>query len=155
MTQHKGANLPEARVDDVVVGVDGSSSSKTALRWALSQARLTGGRVLAVTAWEMPVPYGWEPPHPYGDVALAAGRMLSEAVREALGLDVPDVEVLESVVVGHPAQVLIDISEHAAVLVIGSHGHGRFAGALLGSISQQCVQHSRCPVVVVRGTSEA
>ena len=120
---------------------------------SVSQASRTGGRVVAVAAWDVPVYYGWEPAYPDEDPVLAAGKILSEEVREALGFDVPDVEVLESVVDGHPAQALIDASEHSALLVVGSRGHGAFAGALLGSVSQQCVQQARCPVVVVRGKS--
>jgi nucleotide-binding universal stress UspA family protein len=60
-------------------------------------------------------------------------------------------EFRESVIAGHPAQVLIDAAREAQLLVVGSRGHGGVAGALLGSVGQHCVQHATCPVVVVRG----
>ena len=136
---------------DVVVGVDGSPSSKAALRWALDQARLTKARLRPVIAWEVTPYTGWGV-LAHEDFGAAAGQLLNESVRETLGFDPPlDVEVVETVRPGHPAQVLIDESAHAAVLVVGSRGHGGFAGTLLGSVSQLCVQHARCPVLVVRG----
>jgi nucleotide-binding universal stress UspA family protein len=136
---------------DVVVGVDGSPSSKAALRWALDQARLTKARLRAVVAWEVPPYTGWGV-LAHEDFGVAAGKLLRQSVEEALGYDPPlDVEVVETVLPGHPAQVLIDQSAHAALLVVGSRGHGGFAGTLLGSVSQLCVQHAHCPVVVIRG----
>jgi nucleotide-binding universal stress UspA family protein len=51
---------------------------------------------------------------------------------------------------GHSAPVLISESEHADLLVVGSHGHGALTGMLLGSVSVHCVSHAACPVVVVR-----
>lgn len=153
MVPNEGSNLSAVRSTDIVVGVDGSPSAKAALRWALAQAKLTGARVRAVAAWEFPASYGWGPAFPYVDLATVTGKALSESVAEALGFEQPRVEVLESVVPGHPAQVLIDASAHAGLLVVGSRGHGAFAGTLLGSVSQHCVQHAHCPVVVVRGKS--
>jgi nucleotide-binding universal stress UspA family protein len=153
MARLEGQHLSDVKDTDIAVGVDGSPSSKAALRWALTQARLTGARVQAVTAWEFPALYGWEPTHPYPDFAATAGKILAESLQEALEFNQPDVEVLESVVVGHPAQVLIDVSAHAALLVLGSRGHGGFAGTLLGSVSQHCAQHAHCPMVIVRGKS--
>jgi nucleotide-binding universal stress UspA family protein len=58
--------------------------------------------------------------------------------------------VTTRVVHGHPAQVLLDAANRADLLVVGSRGHGAFAGALLGSVSQHCVRHARCPVLIVR-----
>lgn len=139
----------DVRDTDIVVGMDGSAPATAALRWSIAQARRTGGRVRAVTAWEIPPYAGW-PALPYDDLVLAAGKLLSESVQD-VGPDASDVEIVESVVPGHPAQVLIDASAHAALLVVGSRGHGRFAGTLLGSVSQHCAQHAHCPVVVVRG----
>jgi nucleotide-binding universal stress UspA family protein len=144
------AHGDDARDTDVLVGVDGSAPARAALRWALDQARLTGARVRAVIAWEVPVYPGWGLV-PYDDFAGAAGKLLSETVQDVLGFDPPAVEVEEVVMPGHPAQVLIDASAHAGLLVVGSRGHGAFAGTLLGSVSQLCVQHAHCPVVVVRG----
>ena len=142
----------DVRDTDIVVGVDGSLPSQAALRWACAQARLTGGRVRAVTAWEIPSYTGWVLV-PYDDLEAAAGKLLHESVLEAVGADGPNIAVEESMLPGHPAQVLIDASAHAALLVVGSRGHGTFAGTLLGSVSQHCAQHARCPVVVVRGKS--
>jgi nucleotide-binding universal stress UspA family protein len=145
-------SVPESRDPhaDLVVGVDGSPSARSALRWAAAQAKATGGRIHAIMAWEYPALYGWEPTHPHQDFAATAGRVLSQSVHDALGSDL-EVPVEESVIPGHPAQVLIDASQHAALLVVGSRGHGTFAGTLLGSVSQHCVQHAACPVVVIRG----
>ncbi|RSM49367.1 universal stress protein UspA [Actinoplanes sp. ATCC 53533] len=151
MVQREGRITGGFRDTDIVVGVDGSPSSKAALRWALAQARRTGARVQAVTSWEYPAYYGMGAVVPYEDFAATAGKILSESVQEALGVDEPDVPVLETVVAGHAAQVLIDKSAHAGLLVVGSRGHGAFTGTLLGSVSQHCAQHAHCPVVVVRG----
>ncbi|MCA2219288.1 universal stress protein [Jidongwangia harbinensis] len=141
----------EVRDTDIVVGVDGSPSSKAALRWAIAYAGRTGVRVQALISWEVPAYYGMGTVFPYEDLATAAGKILSASIQDALGNGEPDVPVLESVVAGHPAQELIDMSAHAALLVVGSRGHGAFTGTLLGSVSQNCVLHAHCPVVVVRG----
>jgi nucleotide-binding universal stress UspA family protein len=62
------------------------------------------------------------------------------------------IEVRRSVIEGHPAPVLEAFSKTADLLVIGSHGHGEFTGMLLGSVSEHCITHCHCPVVVTRGT---
>ncbi|MFI6844184.1 universal stress protein [Kitasatospora sp. NBC_00085] len=85
------------------------------------------------------------------ELADATGKMLTQAVAEVVGDD-PPVEVEESVVLGNAAEVLLERSCGAELLVVGSRGHGGFSGALLGSVGQHCVQHARCPVVVVRGS---
>lgn len=151
MVGREAQSTGKVRDTDIVVGVDGSPSSKAALRWAIEQAGRTGARVQAVSAWEFPAYYGMGAIPPYQDMAALTGKILSESVHEILGPSAPPVPVLETVVAGHPAQVLIDMSAYAALLVVGSRGHGAFAGTLLGSVSQRCAQHAHCPVVVVRG----
>lgn len=130
--------------DPVVVGVDGSSSSKSALVWGARQARLTHVPLLIVTCWHFRTSYGWPGPK----------VMLEEIVEEVLGSQ-PGVELRMSVQEGHPAPVLTEQSKSASLLVVGSRGRGEFAGMLLGSVSAFLTTHAHCPVVVVRdGTAE-
>jgi nucleotide-binding universal stress UspA family protein len=136
----------------IVVGVDGSAVSVRAMRWALGQAEATGAVVEAVIAWNIPTGYGVGPTVIDGeDVAGIAEQSLAAAVDEASAAH-PGVSAQRWVLRGDPAAVLVDQAKDADLLVVGSHGHGSFAGALLGSVSQHCVQHAACPVVVVRAT---
>ncbi len=136
----------------IVVGVDGSPSSRAALRWAVRYAGLTRGTVDAIMAWHVPstlATYPW--------VSLDETDSLQQDALKALGevlkADVePDDSRLVSaeVVNGHPAEVLLHAAADADLLVVGSRGHGRFAEALLGSVAQHCVHHAQCPVLIVR-----
>jgi nucleotide-binding universal stress UspA family protein len=106
--------------------------------------------VEALTAWEHPVATGWTTPVTADeDLADLSRRMLDEAVAAATGAGEP-VRTRAVVVEGSAVQCLLDAARGAELLVVGSRGHGGFAGALLGSVSQHCVQHAPCPVVVVR-----
>ncbi len=129
----------------IVVGVDGSACSLRALRWAAAQAACTGGAVEAVMAWHLPEIYGYTP----RDYRAETQEALDTAIAQALGAQ-PDVPLTATVVEARPAEALIDASRSAAMLVVGSHGHGAFTGMLLGSVSQHCVTHAHCPVVVFR-----
>jgi nucleotide-binding universal stress UspA family protein len=136
----------------IVVGVDGSESSKAALRWAIRQAKLTGASVDAVTAWRYPTGYGWAPVangELSVDLGYEAKNILTEALGEVSGLE-PDVPVQAEVVMGHPAEVLLRAAKGADLLVLGSRGHGGFTSALIGSVSMYCVTHAHCPVLVLR-----
>ena len=140
--------------DRIVVGVDGSASSRAALRWAVRQAHLTGGTIDAVIAWEMPrTPqnYGWAPIYAEeaGEFAADARTRIDAVISEEVAP--ADRQLVSSQVVhGHPAQVLLDAADGADLLVVGHRGYGSFAGALLGSVGQYCVHHARCPVLIVR-----
>ena len=141
------ANGGEARI---VVGVDGSEGSRHALRWAARQAGFTGAVVEAVIAWQYPVFFGWAPPYPDGlDFAHYAQQALGEAIEEVFGPERPG-WLRARVVEGNAAQVLIEASEGAELLVVGSRGYGAFTDALLGSVSTYCVHHAYGPVTVIR-----
>ena len=73
-----------------------------------------------------------------------------DGLTAGLGDKTPRVDVRTVVEEGNPVQVLIEQSASADLLVVGSRGHGGFAGMLLGSVSHHLVAHSKCPVVVVR-----
>lgn len=136
----------------IVVGVDGSPSSMAALRWAILQAELTGCAVEAVTAWRLPSRYGFAAVTDRAtDFEGDARKVLADALNEVSSVE-PDVVIRSSVVEGHPAEVLVWAARGADMLVVGSRGHGGFAGAVLGSVSQYCVHHAPCPVLVIRGT---
>lgn len=135
----------------IVVGVDGSPTSRHALRWAVGQAELTGATVDVVHALEIRVTDGWAPMFDLVEhLSKAADQMLADAVAEATGAH-PAVAVEARVIEGHPATVLLTAAEGATLLVVGCRGHGGFVGALLGSVSQYCAHHATCPVVIVRG----
>ncbi|MFD9593937.1 universal stress protein [Kitasatospora sp. NPDC059973] len=138
----------------IVVGIDGSAPSKAALRWAVGQAGLTGAAVHAVAAWEYPSLYGWLTPLLDDGFERAARRTLTAEVDEVVGRDRP-VEIEESLVLGHAAEVLLELSADADFLVLGSRGRGTFARTLLGSVSSHCAVHGSCPVVIVRADGAA
>src|SRR5215469_15389640 len=91
----------------IVVGVDGSDSSKAALRWAIGQAKLTGATVDALIAWRFPTTYGWAP-YPVGvpDLEGDAKSVLIAALTEMSALE-PDVLVRPIVAEGNAAEVLL------------------------------------------------
>ena len=134
----------------IVVGVDGSDSSYEALSWAAAQAEITGSEIEIVTAWEIPNTYGWYPPYPEEYDPEADARRMLQAIAEKAAREHPGLKVDIRVMEGHPAPALIEASRNAQLLVVGSRGHGAFVEMLLGSVSQHCVSHCACPVVVVR-----
>ena len=130
----------------IVVGIDGSESSKHALRWAARLAAAEGARVEAIIAWAYPQVYG-SPVDPIWRPDLDADTVLTDTLREVFGDERP--AGLEGVVVhGSARTVLIEASRGASLLVVGSRGHGGFAGLLLGSVSSACSEHAHCPVLV-------
>ena len=138
----------------IVVGHDGSQGADEALEEALTLALALNARVVVVRAWSMataPRPADWE----FGYVA--SFEEYSEAVRLALITDArsrvkdfPDVPVECRAVHGGAAKTLVEISQGARMLVLGARGLGGLADMLLGSVSDQCVRHAACPVLVTR-----
>jgi nucleotide-binding universal stress UspA family protein len=137
----------------IVVGVDGSESSKAALRWAVHQAELTGSRVEAVGAWQYPPMIGGFGLGPASAMALNFDEIAAKALSDSIA-DVVDpatsVHISTAVIEGNAAQVLLRAADGADLLVVGSRGHGGFIGALLGSVSQHCAHHAPCPLIIVR-----
>ncbi|MEU4026482.1 universal stress protein [Streptomyces anulatus] len=136
----------------IVVGVDGSDSSIKALHWAVRQAELTGATVEAVNSWEYPAT-SWASmmpgmPEDFDPQALAT-ISLTEALEEALGAE-GAAAVSKVVVIGNPAQALLDRAKGADLLVVGARGHTGLKATLLGSVSLHVTQHAPCPVTVVR-----
>ena len=136
-----------------MVGVDGSGQSKAALRWAARFLAITGGRIDAVIAWHPPASFGWSYVPGDWNPEKDAEKVLSRAVDEVFGADRP-LGMQLIVREGNPAKVLLDASRDADLLVVGSRGHGGFAGLLLGSVSAHCAEHATLPVLVVHGNKE-
>jgi nucleotide-binding universal stress UspA family protein len=137
----------------VLVGVDGSRGSRKALAWAAAEAAEHNADLIVINVWEQPVP----PPAGSGSPPLGevpdwrdeATRALMQVVTEELG-DSPPVQTQPRLRHGRPAEVLIEESAGADLLVVGTRGHGGFAGLLLGSVSQHVAAYAQCPVTVVR-----
>jgi nucleotide-binding universal stress UspA family protein len=134
----------------IVVGVDGSESGNAALAWAVRQAGLTGSGVDAVITWSIPISaeVAGGLPETYDPVGDAKTE-LTEAVAAVHAAN-PKLDLRSIVIDGAPGPSLVDYSAAAELLVVGSRGHGFLAGLLLGSVSEYCVSHAQCPVVVVR-----
>ncbi len=139
----------------IVVGVDGSQPSIDALRWALAEARSRHATLEAVITWSNPVMAD-----AYGGAAMIgfdAGALVeatTQTLEDAIKAACPDpderVAIVRTVAEGGAGHVLVEHSRDAELLVVGSRGHGGFAGLLLGSVSSQCVHHAHCPVTVIR-----
>lgn len=137
----------------IVVGVDGSDHSRKALRWAAQLATIFGARLEAVAAWEYPPSFGWSVVPDDWNPREDTRRMLEQTIEEMFGGQPPaglELEVGE----GTAARVLLDASKDAQLLVVGSRGHGGFAGLLLGSVSANVAEHATCPVLIIHGDHE-
>jgi nucleotide-binding universal stress UspA family protein len=155
-----GVNAPEDRcVQRIVVGVDGSVASKVALRWAADIAGCIGAGLEVIRVWHYPPPYHeWDArPSSYGFLPLVPNHDLAERMArqeladttvEVLGPE-PAVPLTERVIQGQAADVLIEASTEAQLLVVGRRGHSGLAALLLGSVARACTEHAHCPVVVV------
>jgi nucleotide-binding universal stress UspA family protein len=144
MTQHVGEK------PTVVVGVDGSPESRSALRWAARIADAIDARLEVLLAWEFVPSYGWgavpPPPIPHAELE----NQLAKIVTEVFEGKVPS-GLISRVVEGSAASSLVAESKNAQLVVVGSRGHGGFAGLLLGSVSAKVAEHAACPVLVVHG----
>lgn len=134
----------------IVVGVDGTPASKTALEFALREGTARGSAVEVVTAWNWVSVgehlVGLETPT---DVRERAQSQQDRTVAEVLDLVSDPPIVSRQIVEGDPARALLRAARTADYLVVGSAHKGVVRRALLGSVSAYCVRHATCPVVVI------
>lgn len=145
-----GSNEHPVSLGRIVVGVDGSEHSRRALRWAAYFARLTGSSVEATLVWEPPAPsgYGWNFTGTGYYPTPEMQKGLTDTLAAVYGDERPERLTLHTLQ-GYPAAQLIKRSKGAGLLIVGSRGHGGFAGMLLGSVSCKVAEHAHCPVLVV------
>ncbi|REF34847.1 universal stress protein [Thermasporomyces composti] len=141
----RGTAAPERTSRPVVVGVDGSSLSTDVVEVGAREAAVRGCRLL-VTHVRRP-----------GPGARVRARLRGtpsghKAIRQAVAgcrRRHPEVAIEERVLTGHPAGVLLDLSQQASLVVVGTRGRGGFTGMVVGSVSQALLHHAGCPVIVV------
>lgn len=140
-----------------MVGIDGSEASKDALRWGVEYARARGADVVALHAYDVPVPApDASPAAPLDLPALVTEihegslQLVKEVVDDVVG-DVVSVNVVPVAVEDPPAEALLEAARDADLLVVGSRGRG-LSGLLLGSVSLECAQHATCPVLIYHGS---
>ena len=144
----------------IVVGVDGSQPSRTALRWALAEAELRGATLRVVHAWRSPYDYELAGAGDLGPVAddtalaNAARHVLDEALRD-LEQDRPGVPIESVLREGDPVDVLCAEADGAELLVVGAHGHRGFGDALVGSVSGRVAHHCVGAIVIVPDANAA
>jgi nucleotide-binding universal stress UspA family protein len=158
VTEHGEAFVPVVDEEDVrgprvVVGVDFSPGARAALLFALRDAARRGVPVEVVTTYRPPdywMDFYAVSTYQPDQVRSAAVDRLRQFVTEVMaeGPQPPPVVHLHAAV-GTAADVLVEESHGAELLVVGSRGHGGFASMLLGSVSMQCALHASCPVTVV------
>jgi nucleotide-binding universal stress UspA family protein len=137
--------------EHVVVGVDGSASSRAALDWAVDEARVRAGRLTVVRA-HLPEFFrglsrdpglAWD-----AEADAEAARATLDAAVDSV--DTSGVAVERLVVADGAAPAILAVAEDADLVVVGSRGKGGFTGMLLGSVSAHVAHHATCPVVVLR-----
>lgn len=143
----------DAAASTVVVGIDGSPAAEAALTVAFDEASRHGWRLVALHAWDVPaydllvVPNA-PVPIPLADVADDEIRLTAE-VLAGFRDDYPDVQVEERLIRGPAVPALVAAAADAALVVVGTHGHGPTMGALLGSVSNGVLHKVTAPVIVV------
>ncbi|MGP5165568.1 universal stress protein [Arthrobacter rhombi] len=139
----------------IIVGVDGSPSSISALAKAAQLAKALDLPMEVITTYPEVIDLSFYYfPIEGSSLREEAEKTLERAVASAFGSNpVPKFE--RAFLKGPPTQVLIGRSENASMLVLGSRGHGGFAGLLLGSVSAACVAHAKCPVLIMHSGADA
>jgi nucleotide-binding universal stress UspA family protein len=134
----------------IVVGVDGSPLAHSALEFAIEEAQLRKAGLHVTYAYTvMASGVTGSTGHDYYEQVESEARQFMQGLMSS-SPSTEGIEVEWLAVPGNPSEVLIEASKEAVLLVVGSRGVGGFLGLVMGSVSTQCVQHSHCPVLVVR-----
>ena len=141
----------------IVIGIDGSAAADRALAWGLDEAGRRGDPVHLVSVFTLPmvvggVMGGYVGPALTSDEIVQLRDSHHDQLRQRMDLartSHPDVTVTAEVVQGAPAPVLIEVSEDADLVVLGTEGTGAFESLLLGSVSHTVAHRARCAVVLV------
>nr|WSW71002.1 universal stress protein [Streptomyces sp. NBC_00995] len=128
----------------LVVGIDGSESSKAALALAFEEAALRDCVLRALAVWQPPV----FSLHRGDESRQAERRLLSETVA-GWAEQYPDVRLHHEVLTGSPVEVLAEAAEHALAVVVGRRGQGGYSGMRVGSVVHGLLHRARCPVITV------
>ncbi len=143
-------------METIVVGVDGSAGADEAVTFAAQKARLQGATLNLVIVWHVPTGVyegvGMAVADTRAEFEQDANRCL-EGVAERLASELGGLTIERVVREGRAASVLAREARDAALLAVGSRGHGGFVGLLIGSVSSECARHARCPVVIVPSDS--
>jgi nucleotide-binding universal stress UspA family protein len=135
----------------ILAGYDGSSCSEEALSWAAREARARGVALTVCHAWASAHPVSWSAAAAFDLARLGGEEILALGVRHARGLAGSSADVRRLLAAGPAAAALCEQSAAADMVVVGSRGHGRLAGLLLGSVSSQVAAHAPGRVAVMRG----
>ncbi|STD00662.1 universal stress protein [Corynebacterium renale] len=138
---------------NIVVAVDGSDASRTAVKWAANTANKRGVPLRLASSYVMPqylYAEGMVPPQELFDELQSETLEKIEYAR-TIALEVaPDIKIGHTIAEGSPIDMILEMSKEATMVVMGSRGLGGLSGMVLGSVSAAVVSHAYCPVVVVR-----
>jgi nucleotide-binding universal stress UspA family protein len=138
----------------ILVGIDGSSHSRRALDWAISEAGIRHTPLTVLTVQQAMTSF-WAGPMIYpedADLAEHARKVAKDETDDALrklAEDARPPEVTVLAVPGIPAEKILSAGRDADMIVLGSRGAGGFKKLLLGSVASQVAHHAHCPVVVI------
>ncbi|EMQ99360.1 universal stress protein [Paeniglutamicibacter gangotriensis] len=136
----------------IVVGIDGSAQSISALRYAASLADSLGHDLVAFSSWLPRVALedytpDWAPEQDARDA-------LEKSIVQAFGDALPK-NLEREVLMGPAAPNLIEVSKGAVMVVLGTRGRGGFKGLVMGSVSSSLAAHAKCPVLIHHGEEPA
>lgn len=134
--------------NSIMVGIDGSASSKVALEWAAEEAGTRGAELHVFHAWQFPsIAYTAYP----GEVEdlEAAGTSILEEAKALMKSEYPDLKVHYHLSEGNPVSAITDFADKTDLVVVGSRGRGGFSSLVIGSVSTQLTHHCLVPLVII------